>query len=190
MDSAKLAQLLQEASFAGLQGGTRTVNGYGSGGGSRVRGVSGANGMASAAVPIVGGARDDGDNSGSGVKGGVGAAAAAAGNEAPPQAGSHSPSIQSPGFQDIRTASPPALQVSADAMLVDPEAIYKCGSLLSSAAGEMIAPLTQPLTPDGTAPDRTAASTPTYERSTRPPCSKCFDTPPAFDERDFPQGRH
>lgn len=188
MDSAKLAQLLQEAAFAGLRGSTRTANGYGSGGGSRVCGAGGANGVASGAVPSVGGAHEDGDNSVGGVKGGVGAATAA--NEAPPQAGSHWRSNQSPGFQDTRTAPLPALQVSADAMLVDPDAISKCGNSLSSDSGEMIAPLTQPPTPDGTAPYRTAASTPTYERSTRPPCSKCFDTPPAFDERDFPQGRH
>ena len=189
MDSAKLAQLLQEASFAGPQGCTRTIDGYGGSGVSCALDSGGAYGMG-AAVRSVGGARDDGDNRVSGAKDGVGKDADAAAGEAPRQAGSHRPSIQASGSQRTRTERPPAMQVSTEAMSIDPDTTYKYGSDLSSAAGEMTETPTQPPTPEETDTDGTAASTPPDERSTLPPCSKCFEAPPPFKERDFPQGRY
>lgn len=189
MDSAKLAQLLREASFAGPRGRTRTVDGYRGGGVSRTLDSGGGYGM-DAAVPSVGGFRDDGDNRVSGAKDGVDKDADVAAGEAPPQAGSHRPSIQSSGSQYTRTERLPAMRVSTETMLVDPGATSKRGSVFSSAAGEMIETSTQPPTPEEIDTDGTAASTPPDERSTLPPCSKCFEAPPPFNERDFPQGRH
>lgn len=77
MDSTKLAQLIQQASSAGAQGGTRTTDGYSGHGDSRVLDAGGGDGMG-VAVPVAEISRGDSDNNVGDVKAGAGAAAEAA----------------------------------------------------------------------------------------------------------------